>query len=300
MATALNWGEIEKSLERMAPVEGGFSKAKRGLVTLPDGKQIFVKLGTEESTRKWAKKEVALYRFLKKQGFTSIPELLATNADETAFAIEALTEQTGWDWSNQWTIERLETTLSAVDELAKIFPEDKEKEILTEEVFSQSDDGWGPLAQSEDMQELLRGRLRAHNRNDLVDRLDFNKEAQRSARFVFRNDVLGHHDIRADNCAWNAEDKRVKLVDWNWAQIGDPRIDISALLVNVQNSGLDVLPAYRSRLDSDGLHWIAGFWFKSAVTPIWPGGPEHLRDFQLHSGITALDLVNKLKTDGKI
>ncbi len=42
---------------------------------------------------------------------------------------------------------------------------------------------------------------------------------------------------------------------------------------------------------SDALHWMTGFWFKAAATPIWPGGPAHLRDVQLQSAITARKLA---------
>jgi hypothetical protein len=44
----------------------------------------------------------------------------------------------------------------------------------------------------------------------------------------------------------------------------------------------------------NALHWMAGFWFNAAATPIWDGGPEHLRDFQLLAGVTALRLEKKL------
>lgn len=56
---------------------------------------------------------------------------------------------------------------------------------------------------------------------------------------------------------------------------------------------LRALPKYADRLDAGALHWMAGFWFKSAAKPIWEGGPEHLRDFQLLAGLTALDLAIK-------
>jgi hypothetical protein len=51
-----------------------------------------------------------------------------------------------------------------------------------------------------------------------------------------------------------------------------------------------LLPGYADRLDSDALHWMAGFWFHSALKPIWPGGPEYLSERRLITGITALAL----------
>jgi aminoglycoside phosphotransferase (APT) family kinase protein len=125
-------------------------------------------------------------------------------------------------------------------------------------------------------------------------KLDFAALAEHSSRFAFRNDVLVHNDVRADNCAWNAQTREVKLVDWNWIQLGDRRVDLAATLVHIHNAGFDVLSKHSSRLDHEALRWLAGFWFKSAVTPIWPGGPEHLRKLQLQAGITAYTLADTL------
>src|SRR6185369_10493239 len=150
----LSWDDVEKSLDTMTPVEGGSSHARRGLITLPNGQQVFVKQGTEPKTKKWAKKEIAVYGLLKRHGFNDIPKLLATSPDKTAFALEALTPETGWDWTNQWDEERLKATLQAMDKLVKIVPASRDEKILINETPDRSDDGWEPLAKSKEMQHL--------------------------------------------------------------------------------------------------------------------------------------------------
>ncbi|MDR3547707.1 MAG: hypothetical protein P4M11_05480 [Candidatus Pacebacteria bacterium] len=100
--------------------------------------------------------------------------------------------------------------------------------------------------------------------------------------------------MRADNCAWNKDKREVKLVDWNWLELGDRRIDLAASLTHVQNSGFDVLKSYSDRLDPEALNWMAGFWLNAASQPIWEGGPEKLRDTQLQAGLTALRLAKEL------
>lgn len=89
-----NWADIEKSIETLRKVEGGFSSARRGIVTLSDGTRAFVKLGVNDPTKTWARKEIEVYRFLQRHTYPFIPQLLAHNNDETSFALEALTPKT--------------------------------------------------------------------------------------------------------------------------------------------------------------------------------------------------------------
>ena len=294
MQNSITWHEIEASLDNLTPTEGGFSQAHRGLVTLPDGRQIFVKIGTDDNTKQWARKEIAVYEYLKQQSFGAVPELLASSPDNTAFALEALTPENGWDWSEAWTPERLAATLEAMDELAVLKPQSEDWLDMGQLALDESRDGWAALKKSDELRHALLNKLVSAGHKETADALDFAAEADRSARFVFRTDVLVHFDVRADNCAWNPHTKQVKLVDWNWTQYGDARVDFAAMLTHVQKSGLDISASQASRLDADALQWLAGFWFNGAATPIWPGGPEHLRDFQLQAGITALKLARKV------
>lgn len=288
------WNDIARSLKSLAKVDGGFNSAHRGVVTLPSNKQVFVKVGIDEHTKLWANKEISAYKFLAKHDYVFIPKLIAYNNDATRFALEALLPEDGWDWSDTWTEARLAKTLEAMDALAVIVPTGEDREYYGHPTVNEDDDGWRQLATNPELQQTLRNKFRSAGYENLADTLDFTVEATRSSTFTFQTDKLVHNDVRADNCAWNDKLQTVKLVDWNWMQLGDRRIDLSATLVSVHKNGLDVLANHRDRLDADALHWLAGFWLKSAATPIWPGGPEHLRDSQLQSGVTALGLAEKL------
>ncbi len=287
----ISWGDIEKSIETLTKVDGGFSPAHRGIVTLSDGMRAFVKVGVNDPTKKWAKKEVEVYRFLQRHNYPFIPQLLAHNNDETSFALEALTPEDGWNWSDEWTEERLAKTLEAMDVLAAIQPVGHDKDFFGVEMLNETNDGWQPLKDSKELRQTLLSKLRSAGCSDIANALDFSVEAERSANFPFRKDTLVHYDVRADNSPWNALRQAVSLVDWNWTQLGDRRIDLAAMLVHVHQAGLDVTRASGDRLHADALHWITGFWFKAAATPIWLGGPAHLRDVQLQSAITALKLA---------
>lgn len=289
--TNKDWQAIEQQLPNLKNVEGGFSQAQRGLVTLPDGKEVFVKVGTAENTKMWARKEVAVYRFLEEHDFEHSPRLITTNPDGSAFAIEALTSQDGWDWQDNWTTERLTATLKAMDNLAAIKPSDTERAIFTKSSISQEENGWQPLQESPEMQEILLHKLHGAGADDIAQSVSFAADNDKAKQYDFADDTLVHYDLRADNCAWNPNTGQVRLIDWNWAQFGDRDIDLAATLTHIQKSGFDVPSELVEKIDPDAFHWMAGFWFNQAVTPIWEGGPEGLRDLQLLSGITALRLA---------
>jgi hypothetical protein len=290
----ITWGQIKANLNNMTDVEGGFSLAHRGLVSLPEGQQVFVKIGTEENSKAWAQKEIAVYGYLAKQSYPAIPELLSTDETQTSFALEALSSEEGWDWKDTWTTERLAATLKAMDQLAALRPKNENWLSMGQLALDESRNGWLELNRSSELQQALLVKLRAADHAGVAETLDFKSGLQRSSQFVFRTDTLVHYDVRADNCAWNVAKNQVKLVDWNWTQYGDTRIDNAALLTHVQKSGMDISKTHAARLDADALHWMAGFWLKAAASPIWPGGPPHLRDFQLEAGVTALSLANKV------
>ncbi len=286
-----DWQAVEQQLPHLKDVEGGFSQAQRGLVALPDGKEVFVKVGTAENTRMWARKEVAVYKALEAHGFEHSPHLVATNADNSAFALEAFSPENGWDWQDNWTAERLAATLKAMDDLAALKLSDAERTIFIKSSISQDEDGWRPLLESPEMQEVLRHKLHGVGADDIAQGIDFTADTDKASKYKFADDTLVHYDLRADNCAWNPETGQVRLVDWNWAQYGDRDIDLAATLTHIQKSGFDVPAELIERVDPDAFHWMAGFWLNAAATPIWEGGDESLRDLQLLSGITALRLA---------
>ena len=285
------WSEIEPGLETLGAVEGGNSDAKRGFVTI-DGEKVFVKIGVNEHTKGWANKEIRAYDFLAENSYPYIPEVLSTNPDQTGFALEAFLAENGWDWSDTWSKERLSATLAATDALAAIKPEAKHLELL-KPVITDNDNGWITLAATPELQEALSTKLANINETDLVAELKYHLD--RSLEFKVRHDTIVHDDVRADNSPWNQSTGEVKLVDWNWIELGDRRIDVASMLVHIQNSGLNVIPDFAYRLDPEALHWLAGFWLKNASTPMWEGGPEKLRDTQLKAGLTALRLASQCK-----
>lgn len=285
----INWSDIEIKLDTLQSVEGGFTKANRGILTLDDGRKVFVKCGVDEQTNKWIKRELLVYRFLESVKYPHAPNLLSINDGETGFAISACLPDDGWDWKANWSDQRVRKTLEAMDVLSQIMPLEKDFKFFSERNVNENDDGWLPLLESVELQQKLLDRLSKSENTTTIEIINFKAEDDKVKNFKFKYSDLVHNDIRADNCAWNNEKKEVMIVDWNWTQLGDRRIDIAATLVDVAMSGFDI-SQFRNRLDEGALHWLAGFWLKSSVQP----GPENLRQFQLKSGIMALQLSRNL------
>lgn len=285
---SIEWSQTEKYLGNIKPVEGGFTKAKRGIVELPDG-SLFVKIGVDETTNKWIKREIEIYQILQKHGYRHSPRLLSVKDDLTAFGIEAMEKEDGWDWSSVWSSDRLSKTLEAMDDLALIIPERDEKNILGSDNGLENENGWEALDRNSELQKLLLERIDFLSSNKIM------ALSQTNSGYVFENTTLVHNDVRADNCAWNQTRKAVALVDWNWTQLGDRRIDVNAVLVDVAMSGVDVFNLQKSRLDKNALVWLAGYWFKSAMTKLLDSSElSSLIDFQIRSGIIAMKLLFKL------
>lgn len=290
----VSWAEIENSIHNLERVDGGFTAAHRGIVTLASGRNVFVKVGIDADTKKWAQQEITMYKFLSRHDFPFAPALLAINQDKSGFAIEALKGDDGWDWSGIASSERLDKTLEAMDALAALTPNDAEKEHIPQRTNFDYEDGWSELLKDVERQSMLLTSLRRSGHRDTAESLDFAKLAARNSQHLPDNNVLVHNDVRGDNCAWNAAQKTVKLVDWNWAGLGDRNIDVNALLVSAQKNGVNIISEFADRLDGDALLWLAGFWLNDSTKPVWPDGPTQLRGFQLQTGVVALNLFNKL------
>lgn len=220
------------------------------------------------------------------------PKAAVELPDGTGFALEALTPQDGWDWSNRWSAARLECVLAATDDLAAIDP-GSFRPPLTEPTLTARADGWPRLDPRAPRTLALYPKLEALGARDLIAALE--ARAGRRSSFSPRFDTLIHLDVRADNCAWRADTRDVGLVDWTWLQVGDRRLDHAALLTSVRHSGFDVTRGPLDRLDVEALTWMAGYWFAASTKPVWPGGPSGLRRHQFSMAITALRLAEELR-----
>ena len=102
-------------------------------------------------------------------------------------------------------------------------------------------------------------------------------------------DALLHLDVRSDNLCFR--DGRAILVDWNWASLADPRLDIAAWAPSVTHEGgpppWELLPD-----EGELVAFVAGVW--AAVVGLPP--PEtapHVRAVQRAQLAIALDWLDR-------
>jgi hypothetical protein len=125
--------------------------------------------------------------------------------------------------------------------------------------------------------------------------------ATATARSVaaFRGDGWAHGDVRADNMV--VEGSTVWIVDWNWLCRAPAWADLGLLLPQVHADGVDLAPAYASRLlagidpaDLDaGIAWLATLMLLCADQPVFEGGSPWIRPHQRWTGEACLGLLRR-------
>ena len=288
----IDWSLIEDHLQSATKINAGFSTAFKGIVSLPGGEEVFVKVGTDDKTKAYNAKEIAVYRLLEEHGYPHAPRLVSVSEAGTEFALEALTAKQGWEWPT-WTEPELSKALEAMDALAEVPLTDAQGAVLrATRSLSEENGGWRTLAESIDEQAAVRKKLAIAGHESFANMIDFDAMADWEAGFSFDQGQLVHYDVRSYNCAWNEAQEAVKLVDFDWAMPGDQRVAFAMCLADAHSPGLDVRKQHRSRLDPDALTWAAGYWLKGTLKPnIDPAN----NDFKIARSVAALSVARELE-----
>jgi aminoglycoside phosphotransferase (APT) family kinase protein len=96
--------------------------------------------------------------------------------------------------------------------------------------------------------------------------------------------ALLHQDVRSDNLALGADGAR--LVDWNWAAVGNPDADVAFWLPSLRSEG-GPPPEHLFRGDPRLTAVVSGWFASSAGLPPPPAGPR-VREVQLRQLRVAL------------
>lgn len=279
--SSISWQSIEAAMNTFRPTTGGFSIAKRGIVKLQSGRTVFVKLATDDDTRKFIAKEIIAYTWLTEKGYPHIPKVLLTKEDGLV-----LPNLSRLDWSDNWNTYKLQAVLRAIDDLSKLPLTESEKAQLPETAIL---NGWQALVNEPKYYKKLLEKLEFHPefQKFIADNLE--SLAEQADAYLHDNQEfkLIHADIRADNLAYNDQTHEVSIIDWNWMGMGRKGIEDVALLVNVAHSGFEVEKYCPERLDYKAARVLAGFWFYHSTRRIWEGGNPALRDFQFKNALQA-------------
>jgi hypothetical protein len=223
--------ELDERIERAvgsAPVRytvrpGGYSIADRFSVELADGRRVFVKSAEAPNLAGWLRREHEVYASLSG---SFIPRLEGWDDDgvRPVLAIEDLSDA---DWVPRWDDARVAAVLDTLAEVATSPPPPNTP--LFRETLADLFDRWQDVVA--DPEPFLSAGIRDR---DWLDRC-LPTIVEAAAAVDPSGDSLLHVDVRSDNLCFR--DGRAVLVDWNWASIGDPNLDIAAWLPSLTCEG---------------------------------------------------------------
>ncbi|GAA2023808.1 hypothetical protein GCM10009839_21860 [Catenulispora yoronensis] len=208
---------------------GGFSEGLASLVTVADGRRVFVKAASSQNApavAEFHRREIAVTRQLVTD---RTPRLLDAYDDGTWVA-GIYEEISGRLPAQPWKPDELDRVLAAVAELSSILtPSPIDPALLRPPRLG----GWQALADDNDVPIE---RLRAVDAWS-ADHLDELIELEAKASTALAGNTLQHGDLYAFNVMLN--DERVHVVDWPHAWIGAPHCDVVTLLSSASLSGID-------------------------------------------------------------
>ena len=243
---------------------GGYSTADRFSVELADGRSVFIKSADDANLATWLRREHVVYASLV-GGFMPRLEGWDDDGERPVLAIEDLSKA---DWTPRWNAERVTAVVDALAEIAASEPPPDTHPVG--ESFPSLVGRWNDVAA--DPEPFLAAGVRDAAWLDRF--LPVILDA--AAGVDLSGESLLHLDVRSDNLCFRGG--RAVFVDWNWASLGNPRLDIVAWLPSLACEGgpkpWEILPgeaAYGA--------FVAGVW--AAVVGLPP--PEtapHVRDLQ--------------------
>ncbi len=248
-----------------------FFRSPLFVVKLGDGSGAFVKAAGDEDSAKWLRQEHNVYVHLHGD---FMPELLGWE-DDAKQPLLVLEDLSGAHWPPPWSDERGYRVTRTLERIAEAEPPPG---LGSLEVHRELLSGWTRV--SEDPAPFLGLGLvsDAWFEGSLPLLLRLEKEV------VLEGEDLLHLDARSDNLCFQGN--RTIFVDWNWACIGNRRLDLAYFLATLQGEGgpppESVMPD-----GSDMAPVIAGFFASFAGRPVNPEAPR-LRPAQLRSLRAAL------------
>jgi len=255
---------LDATAAAWTPVASRYALGDRWLIRLDDGRAAFAKRAIGEATAEWLRHEHRVYSAL---GASFMPELLGW--DDAELPLLVLEDLSAAHWPPPWPRGSVEAVLRVFGEIAATPPPDGLSRLADDPPWSWRDVARDPapflglgLCSDAWLDEAMPVLLQASD----PSRLD--------------GDALLHGDARSDNLC--IRDGRVLLVDWNWACVGNPAVDVAFWLPSLRlEEGPEPDEIVRSHPDAAGLApMVAGFFAATAGLPPPEGAPA-VRSFQL-------------------
>ena len=276
---------IEERVSRLAGADvralrpirgGGYAASFRAVAELADGRTVFVKAGAEEVTSGFLRDEQRVYAALSGP---FMPELVGMDEGEPPLLV--LEDLSTGHWPPPWdepSIAAVQKTLAAI--AATPAPE------WLQPIAVEADwllGGWAVIEQ--DPEPFLS--LEVCSAAWLERSLPVLRDAAETA--PIEGDALLHLDVRSDNIC--LAERGAVLVDWNWAHLGNPALDLAFWLPSLADEGgprpEELLPGAGELAAA-----VAGFFGARAGLPP-PATAPHVRGVQLSQLQVALPWAAK-------
>ena len=254
------------------PVTGGNTPAERWIVKLADDRTAFVKVATDDLTAVWLRKEIRVYSELQAP---FMPELLGW-ADERGRPMLILEDLSDSSWPPPWEPEWVVTALGALAQLSALpLP----SWLSPSPDLAWIGDGWQRVGK--DPGPLLATGIVSAGWLDRALPVLF----EAGPPSVAEGNRLCHFDIRSDNLSFRPDGSAV-IIDWNFLEIGNPRLDLAFWLPSLALEGgpmpEKILPDAAAEAAV-----VAGYFASRCGLPPIPDAP-HLREFQARQLLVAL------------
>lgn len=243
-------------------VSGGYTLMEHWLVELQDGTRAFAKVAIDEPTAGFLRDEHRVYSALEAP---FMPRLIGWDDDgeRPILVLEDLSEA---HWPPPWRAGDVALVREALDKLHSTEPPEGLPRLTMDELHTWREVEADPapflslgLCSGAWLDKALPELLRATSRCDV------------------RGDAFVHLDTRSDNLC--ITEGGVKIVDWNWAGLGNPQVDFAFWLPSLFMEGgpppMEVMP------DAGDLPAVvSGFFAPIAGLPP-PAGAPAVRAFQV-------------------
>ena len=269
LAAAVGAAPVRRTAVRGA---GYGTNTAKWRVELDDRRRVFVKLALDDLAAGWLRDEAHVYTA---GPAPFLPAFVAWHdeAGQTLLVIEDLADAY---WPPPWSPEQISAVLATLDLLHATNPPANLPSL--EEARSRLE-GWPDVA-ADPGPLLSTGLCSPEWLATALPAL-----ATASQECVLAGNAFLHLDVRSDNLCFHG--KRVLLVDWNLACVGDPLIDTVAWVPSLRLEGGPepwvLVP------DSGGLSaLLAGFFASRAGLPP-PATAPTVREFQRRQAVVALE-----------
>jgi hypothetical protein len=263
---------IGDSIDRWRPVAGGFSSAGLWVIETTAGRRRFVKAANTDDTARFLRAEKAVYDQVEA---SFMPEVEAW-VDDGEHPILILEDLSGSHWPPPWSDGDIDAVWSVCEAIAATSPPFG---LNNEAQSSLAQSFWPTIAADPEPVATLGVTSAAWFQHA------FPQLAAAESTAVVTGTGLVHADIRSDNLCIGDQ---VKVVDWNWAFIGNPMLDIVAWLPSLFLEGGP--PPWDLLTGETGLvSRLAGFFLQHATRPRSPKVRADIRDFQRAQGKVALE-----------